>query len=253
MAVAPSNLVRIRHSDSGIELQFKPDAYEFYREEKYAHFSSVQHSNVVCAVAAASPRVITHGELLTILNVAESARDKHRVHSAMHVIKAVMNKLLESRAPFPIKNLHSRGYILLPSWVRVPLGTEVSSVLGGHIDALKKLVTRCKDAVLKGTVTGPVVTQLAVDEAIVARNSGEYRAIRIAVIGAIATPGNYGLVEEVKRSIDKLSSYVEFFRIGDGLTAEQWKADYIKEIDEALANLLAAIDRAREPEVLRAA
>ncbi|WP_162826761.1 response regulator transcription factor [Pseudolabrys taiwanensis] len=218
----------------GKKLTYEYGADVIYLDMQRVTLRHASQKQAIWLLLQSLGRVVTHAEIVAILDKSGQGNKNDAPNSRSGKFIAQLRAELKHSHDLHglIKNVRSAGYIVGEGWTRPPSEIRIQK---SHefLDMLDNVVSDCirhaNDMPLITCQNGLQYIAFKIDfslQKFKILNSMLWDIIRI-LSSTTAKPSD---LIEIKASFHDLSSYVLYWRIGDGLSEEKWKADYRDEI-----------------------
>lgn len=203
-------------------------------------FRSLAAGEIIAIIASRHPKTIDSKTLFRELNHVVHVGSNDTLDSTIHKYVSEARKSIEEAGMKVniIKNVRRKGYRLADGW-EVNLLAKPASLVDTELDEIKKLIERCIEHVRVGRIVtnNGGLMYIEMDQRLTQENFLLLDRFGWKLIHVLSRPGTVPDVIDIKRDIEKLMTYVLFWRVGDGLAEEKWKSDYETEIQKIFGDI----------------
>lgn len=209
-------------------------------DEKTVSISDTTVMTTIWVIGSLSPKLTTYDVL------AEELKKKHNIGldaDEAAIAQKYINRTNNFLKNIPklnglYKNIRKHGYRMSDDWILSP---EVENKLlnDENIRILEEIVDNAIEDMNSRSITSDVSGLLYIKPDRVFSNNifNEINNLYWKIIESCSKPGNSIDIIPIRRLLFELSTYLVYWRVGDGLTEEKWRSDYEREIRTVLKQI----------------
>lgn len=203
-------------------------------------FKSMIHGQVIAILAMRYPQTVPTHEIFEILQVKYSVGSRLNPEQTVHkYIHGARQDLSDAGLLMEVvKNIRGFGYRLADGW-SVEVNTSTDNLVDREIQDLRSMAQRCVDHLHSRPITinkGGLMFFEA-DPLLIKENMILIDRIGWQLIHNLSFVDCIPDVLDIKRDISKLLSYVIFWRVGHRLSEEEWRLDYVSEVNKTVEDI----------------
>lgn len=236
----PNSKVYLSYQEHSKVLHFSYNEVAFFVDGVMYFFKSPLYATTLYIIAKKFPDTCLISDISLHLNKcgAFNSSSEAIVHKYTHGLRRDL-KIAGIEASV-IKNIRSLGYRLNEGWQveSHPIKPAIEVDLPELVE-LKSLVNKCIKYVNESSLnTGQAgMMHLEVDKNLVLQNMATLHKISWQIMERLDHLNKLAEIVDIKTYIDKLLSYVVFWRFGHRISTDHWKSDYVMELNSLYKNI----------------
>jgi hypothetical protein len=248
------DMIKLNYSSGPKVLHLIQNDVVFWLDGMEKTFKSLLYSEVLIILASRHPKTVPTNEIFELLQSRHAVGSRFNPEQTVHkYVHGARQDLIDAGLRMDvIKNVRGLGYRLGDGW-SVESSHKAENLVDREIEDLRKLVERCIHHLHSKSVTinhGGLM-YFEADPLIIKENMILLNRIGWQLIHNLSAPENIPDVLDIKSDISELLSYVIFWRIGHRLTEEEWKLDYVCEVNKTLDDIELRILKIKRVQALK--
>ena len=232
------NWIKLTHIDTSKNLLICLDQKIVKCDGREKYINDPATYAIIVFLISNPDKLIKYSSICEIIDKYKKSDNTSESIIANKYIFKVRDALKEFNITDIISTIRSQGYKLSGKWKL--MNSDVKKHRNNEfIDEVKSIIsdciTYCENSELKHDKSG--LSYIYPTDDVLINNFKRMNSCYHLFMSNYSKPGNSVQLMEVRNKLNKLLSYCIYWRVGDGLTDEKWKADYNNELAMVLKQI----------------